>query len=158
MSDLIKHYRQLLGIAKTWAMKSLPGWSEESHRDLIQRHGAVEIEGRISASSMNMPQLSASLEDYERRGWPRQKRVFNGSASTSSGRTGNARSVPPRIGFMVRLWGRLGKAGKVEHATRPALLAFCARQVGRNVPDLDSLTVVECQQVTEAMKGWLARA
>lgn len=149
MTDLIKHYRQLAGIAKTWAMKNLPGWSDESHRDLLQRHGAVEIDGRISASSMNVPQLGAVLEDYERRGWPRNKRVFS---------SGSGRTVPPRIAFMVRMWGRLGKAGKVEHATRPALLAFCARQVGRDsVPDLDSLSVAECQQITEAMKGWLVR-
>lgn len=151
MSDLIKHYRQLVGIAKGWAMKSLPGWSDDSHRDLLARYGAVEIEGRISASSMNMPQLSAALDDYERRGWPRQ-RVFNAKNG------GSAKKVPPRIAYMVRMWGKLGTAGKVEHANRRALLAFCARQVGRDVPDLDSLTVAECQQITEAMKGWLARA
>ncbi|WP_435626972.1 regulatory protein GemA [Candidatus Ferrigenium straubiae] len=155
MTKLIKHYRQLVGIAKGWAMANLPGWSDDSHRDLLQRHGAVEIEGRISASSMNVPQLGAVLEDYERRGWPRNKRVFN-PASTGSGRT-EKRSVPPRIAFVVRLWGKLGKAGKVQHADRRALLAFCARQVGHDVPDLDSLSVDECQRITEAMKGWLGR-
>jgi hypothetical protein len=150
MSDLIKHYLQLVGIAKTWTSKSLPSWSDESHRDLLQRHGAVAIEGRISASSMNMPQLSAALEDYERRGWPRQ-RVFKA-------KDGDAKKVPPRIAFMVRLWGKLGKAGAVKNASRQALLAFCARQVGRVVADLDSLTVEECQSISEALKGWLARA
>ena len=150
MSDLIKHYLQLVGIAKTWAMKSLPGWSDDSHRDVLARYGAVKIEGRLSASSMNVPQLGAVLDDYERRGWDRNKRVFKNE--------GKAQKVPARIAFMVRLWGKLGKAGKVENATRKTLLAFCARQVGRDeVPDLDSLSVDECQQITEAMKGWLAR-
>lgn len=161
MSDLIKHYRQLVGIAKGWAMKSLPGWSDDSHRDLIARYGAVMVEGRISASSMNVPQLDAVLQDYERRGWPRSNRVFNevgAYGNTPNGNTPKPRSVPPRIAYMVRLWGKLGKAGKVEHANRRALLAFCARQVARNVPDLDSLSVAECQKITEAMKGWLARA
>jgi hypothetical protein len=160
MSDLIKHYLQLLGIAKTWASKNLPGWSDEIHRDLLQRHGAVAIEGRISASSMNMPQLAAALEDYERRGWPRQ-RVFkakdSGSPSTGSVRT-EKRDVPPRIAFLVRAWGKLGKAGSVKNSSRQALLAFCARQVGHDVPDLDSLSVTECQSIAEALKGWLARA
>lgn len=156
MTELIKHYRQLVGIAKGWAMNNLPGWSEETHRDLLQRHGAVEIDGRISASSMNVPQLGAALDDYERRGWPRNKRVFNGGPSTGSG-PAEKRKVPERIGFMVRLWGKLGAAGKVENASRQALLAFCARQVGRDVPNLDALTVAECQSITEAMKGWLAR-
>ena len=151
MSDLIKHYLQLVGIAKTWASKNLPGWSDESHRDLLQRHGAVAIDGRISASSMNMPQLAAALEDYERRGWPRQ-RVFKAKDGSS------AKKVPAQIAFMVRMWGKLGKADLVKDASRKALLAFCARQVGHDVPDLDSLTVAECQSIAEALKGWLARA
>lgn len=151
MADLIKHNLQLVGIAKTWALKNLPGWSDDSHRDLLQRHGAVEIEGRISASSMNLPQLGAALDDYERRGWPRTKRVFKNDSGT-------AKKVPERIALLVKLWGKLGKAGKVDNATRPALLAFCSRQVGgRDVPNLDSLSVAECQAITEALKSWLAR-
>jgi|CXWL01.1.fsa_nt_gi hypothetical protein len=165
MSDLIKHYRQLVGIAKTWALKSLPGWSEECHRDLLQRHGAVEIEGRLSASSLNVPQLDAVLSDYERRGWSRHKRMFGGNppstgsgqASTGSGRTDKPRAVPPRIAFMVRAWGKLGMAGKINSSSRQSLLAFCARQVGQDVSDLDSLSVAECQAISEALKAWLAR-
>ena len=169
MSDLIKHYRQLVGIAKGWAMKNLPEWTEDTHRDLLQRHGAVAIphpnplpkgEGanakgakpimRISASSLNVPQLDAVLSDYERRGWSRTKRVF--------GSNGKAKAVPPRIAFLVRAWGKLGVAGKVANASRPALLAFCARQVAHDVPDLDSLSIAECQSIAEAMKSWLARS
>lgn len=157
MSDLIKHYRQLVGIAKGWAIKNLPGWNEEIHRDLLQRHGAVAIDGRISASSLNVPQLDAVLSDYERRGWSRTKRVFGSNPSTGSGRT-EKRDVPPRIAFLVRAWGKLGVAGKVANASRPALLAFCARQVAHDVPDLDSLSIAECQSIGEAMKAWLARA
>lgn len=158
MTELIKHYRQLVGIAKTWALKNLPGWTDECHRDLLQRHGATTphfVKGgaggdlRVSASTLNVPQLDAVLVDYERRGWNRNRKVFNGS--------GKKQEVPPRIAFMVRMWGRLGKAGKVNNSTRPALLAFCARQVGREVPDLDSLSVKECQAISEALKGWMAR-
>lgn len=149
MSDLIKHHLQLVGIAKGWAMKILPGWSDDSHRDLLARYGAIKIEGRLSASSLNVPQLDAVLCDYERRGWSRNRRVFAGK--------GKPAPVPPRIAFMVKLWGKLGTAGKVENASRQALLAFCARQTAHAVPDLDSLSVEECQQITEAMKGWLAR-
>ena len=107
------------------------------------------MDGRISASTLNVPQLDSVLSDYERRGWSRQKRVFAAN--------GNAQKVPDRIAFMVKLWGRLGKSGKVENASRKALLAFCTRQTAHEVPDLDSLSVAECQQITEALKGWLAR-
>ena len=151
MSDLLKHYRQLVGIAKGWAVKNLAGWSEETHRDLLTRHGATMVDGRVSASTLNVPQLGAVLDDYERRGWPRTKKVFmsNGQAK--------AKPVPARIAHLVRLWGKLGQAGKVAKATRPALLAFCARQAGHGVKDLDSLTIEECQAITEALKGWLGR-
>ncbi|MRD73303.1 regulatory protein GemA [Rhodocyclus tenuis] len=151
MSDLLTHHRQLVGIAKGWALKNLPGWCDETHRDLLARHGATVADGRVSASTMTVPQLAAVLDDYQRRGWPRAKKVFAHG-------TAQAKSVPARISHMVRLWGRLGQAGKVEKATRPALLGFCARQLGREVADLDSLTVPECQSITEALKGWLGRA
>ena len=101
---------------------------------------------------MNVPQIGAALDDYERRGWPRHKKTFAPKDSGSAPRT-----VPPRIAHLVRLWGKLGQSGKVAQSNRPALLAFCARQAGRSVPDLDSLSVQECQAVTEALKSWLNR-
>lgn len=150
MSDLLTHHRQLVGIAKGWALKNLPGWCDETHRDLLTRHGATMVDGRVSASTLTVPQLGAVLDDYQRRGWPRTKKVFGQGKA-------EAKTVPPRIAHLVRLWGKLGQAGKVAKATRPALLAFCARQVGREVPDLDSLSLAECQSITEALKGWLGR-
>ena len=166
MTDLLTHQRQLLGIAKGWALKNLPGWTDECHRDLLARHGATHIwemphnvpphmsrvpavKGRVSASTMTGSQIAAALSDYEARGWPRQ-RGYRDSSHQS-------KPIPPRIAHMVRLWGRLGAAGKVERATRPALLAFCARQARREVRDLDSLSQSECMAVTEALKSWLAR-
>ena len=149
MADLLKHYRQLLGIAKSWADKQLPGWSDDMHRELLARHGAVEINGRISATSMNLPQLSAALEDYAGRGWPRRKNY----QPTQS----QPRKVSPQIGLIVKLWGKLGQAGKVNNASRSALLTFCARQTAKHVPDLDSLSDSECQAIIEALKAWMAR-
>lgn len=149
MSDLQKHHLQLVGIAKSWAMKNLTGWSDESHRDLLTLSGAKAVDGKVSASTLNVPQLNSVLWSYERRGWPRQKKVF--------GKGQAAKNVPPRIAHLVRLWAKLGTAGKVENASRQALLAWCARQVGHEVLNLDSLEVKECQKLTEALKGWLGR-
>ena len=151
MTDLIKHYRQLLGMARNWALQTLPGWSDESHRDLLAMHGGQVVDGRISATTMNVPQLDAVLGDYERRGWQRHRRVFKAAAQAP------AQPVPERIAHLVRLWGRLDKAGKLQRGGRHALLAFCARQTGRSVPNLDALTVQECQRITEALKSWLGR-
>lgn len=149
MSDLTKHHLQLVGIAKTWALKNLPGWSDESHRDLLGTHGGKVVDGKVSASTMTVPQLGLVLDAYERRGWSRQKKVF--------GKGKAAKTVPPQIAHLVRLWGRLGTAGKVASASRPALLAWCARQVQHEVRDLDSLTTEESQKLIEALKGWMGR-
>ncbi len=153
MNTLIKHKLQLLGMAKTWGLGALAGWCDEAHRDLIARHGAVALPTdphRVTASSMNAMQLEAALADYEARGWARQHRVFK----TAPGQT---KTVLPHIAHIVRLWARLGQAGKVRASTRPALLAWIARQVGRTVPNLDALSAPEAQQVTEALKAWAAR-
>jgi hypothetical protein len=148
MSALKSHAVQLLGIAKTWAGKTLPGWSDDCHRDLLAAHGATARNGRVSALTMSVPQINAALDDYARRGWPRKK---------SFSRGGEARKVPPAIAHIVRLWGRLGQAGKLESATRPALLAWCARQTRREITGLDNLDTGEQQRITEALKSWLAR-
>jgi hypothetical protein len=150
VSDLVKHYRQLVGIAKGWAVKNLAGWDDEMHRELLARHGGDIGDGRPSASNLNLPQLSAVLEDYAARGWLRRKQYAPAGAD-------KPKTVSPQIGHIVKLWGKLGQAGKVDNATRPALLAWCARQTAKNVPDLDSLSADEMQSLIEAMKGWLGR-
>ena len=147
MTDLIKHYRQLLGIANTWASKNLTGWCDDLHRNLLANHGAVQIEGRVSASSMNMPQLAAALEDYERRGWPRS-RTFNAKGKQAPAK------VSPKISQIVKLWGKLDQAGKLKNGSRAGMLAFCGGQVKRDIKKLDDLTTGECQQIIEALKSW----
>jgi len=152
MADLIRHYRQLVGIAKGWAEKNLSGWDDEIHRALLARHGAIEVAGRITASSLNLTQLGAVLDDYVQRGWPRHKAFYRGGNTSTK-----PKAVSPQIALLVKLWGRLGQAGKIDNASRQALLAFCARQTAHNVPDLDSLTDAERQAIIEALKAWLGR-
>lgn len=157
MNTLIKHKLQLLGMAKTWGLGALAGWCDEAHRDLIARHGAVALPkdlSRVTASSMNAMQLEAALADYEARGWARQHRVF---AAKTGPQAGQAKTVPPHIAHIVRLWARLGQAGKVQDASRHALLVWAERQTGQRVPNLDVLSTPQAQQVTEALKAWAAR-
>lgn len=154
--DLIKHKRQLLGMAKSWALATLPGWTEEAHRDLIARHGArpSPTDGtRVSATTMNVVQLESALSDYEARGWVRRRGVYAPTDKPASER----KVVPAHIAHMVRLWARLGQAGKVQDASRAALLAWVGRQVGRAVPNLDALEPTEGQRCIEALKAWAAR-
>jgi phage gp16-like protein len=153
---MIKHKLQLLGIAKTWACRTLPGWDDQMHRDLLQRHGAralPDTQDRVSARSMNAMQLEAALADYEQRGWSRLHRQH----TQKQGATSVTRVVPERIAHLVRLWGRAATAGKVQNGSRSALLRWCERQTMHSVPNLDMLTVAECQKLTEALKGWIGR-
>lgn len=149
MSSLAAHIIRLVAIAKGWALANLPGWTDDSHRDLLAAHGGRRSGDRISALTMTVPQLSAVLTDYERRGWPRQKKPFKAGEK--------AKATPPDIAHIVRLWGLLGDSGRVDNASRPALLAWCARQVAHDVPDLDCLTTAERQSLIEALKGWQRR-
>ena len=150
MQDLIKHYRQLLGMARSWALQNVPGWSDESHRDLLRTHGAQMMDGRISATTMSMPQLGAVLEDYERRGWPRRHRTYQ------QGRV--VRAVPERIAKMVRLWALLGECGGIANSSRAALLSWCGRQIGAPVKRLDDIEPENCQRLIEMLKRWHDRA
>lgn len=150
MSALSKHLLQLVGIAKTWATKNLPGWTDDSHRDLLARHGGRRQGDKVSALTMTAPMLSSVLADYERRGWPREQRPHKAG-------DGTRRPTPPDIAHIVRLWGMLAESGRVTNGSRQALLAWCGRQAGREVADLDSLTPAERRAIIEALKGWIRR-
>ena len=149
MKGLAAHLLQLVGIAKTWAIKNLPGWSDDSHRDLLGLHGARRRGDKLSALTMTVPQLSSVLDDYARRGWPREKKAFKAGEQK--------RATPPDIAHIVRLWGKLADAGRVASGTRASLLAWARRQTGHEVTDLDSLTPAERQALIEALKGWQRR-
>lgn len=149
MKDIHKHYRQLLGMARNWALQQLPGWSDESHRDLLASYGATAQDGRVSALTMSEVQMNAALDDYAHRGWPRRERLFQ------QGRV--VRHVPPAIAKIVRLWALLCESGRVRDGSRQALLSWCARQTGTPVRRLDDLEDAQLQQLTEQLKRWHSR-
>lgn len=153
MSDLIKHAYQLIGIAKNWAIKNLPNFTDDNHRDLLARHGAIAKNGRISATTLNMKALEAVLKDYEQRGWHRERSFFSTGSKGGAGSGLKAKPITESIRMIVRLWSKLGQAGKIKIATRPTLLAFCTRQTQREIKDLDSLSPKEQQSLIEALKA-----
>jgi len=155
--DSIKHKLRLLAMAKNWAIKSLTGWSDDAHRDLIARHGAVALPKepqRVTATSMSAMQLEAALGDYETRGWVRVRGQY---LAARDGAQATVKRVPADIAHIVRLWARLGTAKKVQAATRPALLAWCSRQVGQSVQTLDVLSTEQRSKLIEALKAWAKR-
>lgn len=137
---------RLLAIAKNWAIKHLSGWSDLSHRDLIARHGARAIEGRISSKTMSDNQLAAALDDYHARGWPRV-------AKKSSTRTMDGSPGAKKI---RALWLDLHQRGVVRNPAESALIAYVQRQTG--VAALQWLSDAQTARVIESLKAWLQRS
>jgi hypothetical protein len=156
MNTTLKHNRQLVGMAKSWAMTNIPHWDDQIHRDLLARHGAKAFppDGRVSSTSMDAAQLNAVLDDYAQRGWPRRVSQFvAGSVQGGSSSTRVVKQVPKLVAQIVRLWSMAGTAGTIAQPTRANLLKWCERQTGHTVPDLDSLTTTESQKLITALKA-----
>lgn len=150
-------YYKLLAIAKGWALKTLPGWTDDAHRDLLARHGATAVDGRVSATTMAAVGLRAALDDYERRGWPRKQRP-----SASKGAA--PRQVErPQVRKLKAMWWALADMGAVD---RPADAAACSQAVeawakrqaaGSKVGRIDSLRFadsIQLNKLIEEMKAW----
>ncbi len=159
MADLVVHYRRLLGMAKGWAVQHLPGYSEDSHRDLLQRYGATAVADkrgapRISATTMSAAQMQAALNDYERRGWPRQR----SDAASQQAPTAQRKVLDSKVRMIFALWGKLGSAGQLRNSSRSTLVSWAAKQLGHTLPsDLAKLTDVEKSKLIEQLKIWSNR-
>lgn len=137
---------KLLAIAKNWALKSLSGWSDLSHRDLIARHGATAIDGRVSSKSMTEKQINAALDDYHSRGWPRvSKRGQSRTMDTS-----------PTSKKIRALWLDLHSLGAVRNPAESALIAYVKRQTG--VAALQWLNDAQASRLIESLKAWQKRS
>lgn len=150
MRPLIIHYRQLVGIAKSWAAAHVPHWDDEAHRALLAHHGATLKDGRYSATTMSAAQLNEVLKAYETRGWERKQ------GCNSAGTT---RKVSPQIAVIVKRWSTFCDVDKVApRERRPRLLGFATRQTGRAINRLDDLTPAENQALITAITARLNRA
>ncbi|MEO0558208.1 MAG: regulatory protein GemA [Bacteroidota bacterium] len=61
----------------------------------------------------------------------------------------------PRVRKIKAMWIQLGKAGKVERTTLPALNAWVTRQFGVSL--VQSLDSKQLNRAIEQLKGWLDR-
>ena len=142
----MNHKVKLLAIANSWALKNLPGWHDPSHRDLLTRHGARLVDGRISSKTMTDKELAAALDDYHARGWPRVgKRVQTRTMDTS-----------PTSKKIRALWLDLHGLGAVRNPAESALIAYVKRQTG--VSALQWLNEHQTERVIESLKAWQKRS
>lgn len=143
---MINQKVKLLAIANSWALKNLPGWDDPSHRDLLARHGARPVDGRISSKTMTDKQLAAALDDYHARGWPRVgKQAQTRTMDTS-----------PTSKKIRALWLDLHSRGAVRNSSESALIAYVKRQTG--VSALQWLNDHQAERVIESLKAWHQRS
>jgi len=135
---------QLLGVAKTWASKTIPGWDDQMHRDLLQRHGASEIDGRISAKSMSQRQLTQALKDYEARGFPRTQKIKQAGRTMAS---------YPQARKVRALWLMLHALGQVRDPSEAALANYVKR-----ISKVEALQWSQRPDILiESLKSWSMR-
>lgn len=118
---------------------------DDAYRQLLARHGATEVKGRISATTLPLPALSAVIDEMVRLGFkPRRNSV----SSISDWRK-------PRIAKIVRLWNLLADAGVVRHHSEVAMAKWCSRLTG--VARLDWATSKSLNDCIEGLKDWARR-
>ncbi len=133
-------YYQLLAVGKRELCMS-----DDAYRQLLARHGATDVEGRISATTLPLPTLSHVVDEMVRLGF-RPKR-------TAVSRIADWRK--PRIAKITRLWNVLADAGVVRQPGEAAMTKWCARLTG--VARLDWATSRKLNDCIEALKDWARR-
>lgn len=123
-------------IAQIHVAKKQLGLDEASYRALL-----AAATGRDSLRDCTPAQLGAVVERLVQAGF---KASFKGAPDGKK----SARKV---VRLIFGLWTELGRRGLIEHATRPALLAFCKRQTGVDHPDW--LSNQQANTVVEALKA-----
>lgn len=118
---------------------------EDDYRTLLARHGAQERDGKISATTMELPGLEAALEELRKKGFqPRLK--------------GGAKVTPMREARVAKLramWIALAEAGVVRDRSDAALTKFCAR-ITKNAR-MEWLTTHQLNDCVNALRTWASR-
>ena len=110
-------YYKLLAVAKRELHMS-----EEEYRCLLQKHGAKEVDGKCSATTMDLPGLSFAFNEMEDRGFVRLSR----GARAERGDT-RKDWRKPRIKKITALWCTLSDAGVIRNRSETAMQKYCAR-------------------------------
>ncbi|MGB1238551.1 MAG: regulatory protein GemA [Pseudomonadales bacterium] len=142
-----KRLYTLLQVANQELAKASAGWSEDCYRDLLQRHGATEKSGKVSATTMDLGQLERALREMKALGF---KPRANRKASPANNWRG------PRIGKLNAMWCAMADAGVVKNRSSEAMHKWCEK----NVPGLSKLpwaTGAQLNKAVEMMKA-MARA
>lgn len=116
--------------------------AEESYRAVLKRHGAVEVDGRYSATTMSINQMDAVLTELKAK---------NGSQQRHS----DWRKA--RLLKISKMWNQLAIDGVVRSAERKSLLRWARNSHLLQSERLEWATSEELSKMIEALKAWVAR-
>lgn len=138
-ADPRTRYYQLLQVAK----RDLR-WDEDTYRNFLRDHGAREIDGKVSATTMTTAELVAAVEVLKRLGFqPKPKRTVSPDWRT------------PRIKKAYAIWCALHAAGVVRDRGFVAFERWSMRLTG--TAKLEWSTSGALNQVIEGLRSWAAR-
>lgn len=137
---------KLLAVANRELGEQRVGWSEDDYRFILQQCGATWVDGRCSARTMSIPQMSAALARFKALGF----RVRSPRPNTP----GDWRA--PRIAKLNAIWCALADAGKVRDGSQRAMEHFCRRHLN-GLERLQWATSEQLNQCVEMLKQFAAR-
>jgi phage gp16-like protein len=141
-------------IAKAWALKTLPGFTDDNYRDLLQEAG-----GKRSCTELDWRGRMAALKRFEELGWvaaPAKK--AHTRTSPDKGRPGGVcrRLADDDQSKMARgLWIDLHTLGAVKNSSEKSLNAYVLRMA--KVSDISWCNDQQHFTIIEALKDWRAR-
>lgn len=119
---------------------------EDTYRAFLKNHGAKDVNGRTSASSMDFSDLYKAVEAMKQAGFvPAKKGIAQHSNDWRSA----------RIKKITAIWFALHKAGVVKDISDKAMQNWCASITKK--PVLKWATSSDLNHCIEALKSWAAR-
>jgi phage gp16-like protein len=116
--------------------------ADEDYRYLLARHGATERDGKISATTMDIPSLSAALDEMRKKGFTPQGKTLANAADWRK----------PRIAKITAIWCALADAGVIKNRGEASMIKFCARITGK--PRLEWAQAKDLSACIQALRAW----
>lgn len=139
-TDRRRRYYKLLAIGKKQV-----GIADDDYRALLARHGAREVDGEYSATTMDLAQLDNAVADLKRLGFKPKKKPAGDNKDWRAA----------RIAKITKLWCLLSDAGVVKRREEAAMHKWAMRITHK--ARLEWAGSAELNQCIEALKDWARR-
>lgn len=133
----VKRLRAALAMTnKQLCSDHLAGWDDDDYRQLLARHGASEVGGKFSATTMTVAQMKDVLKTL--------KKQNGGDNAMVDWRA-------PRINKCKQLWRQLSELGAINDPSEKAMATFLQRSI-KGLTKLQWATSLQLNQCVEKLK------